>query len=99
MHKVNLIKVVLAAADKDARHAEWLLEHQFPDEFGRPEPRTIIIQQNPIPQMPPPIVETTHEWHKGADVSPELVRYLDLLQRTDSTRKKMLATKSTGEDE
>src|SRR5439155_22647273 len=32
-HKANLIKVVLAAADKDARHAEWLLERQFPDEF------------------------------------------------------------------
>jgi hypothetical protein len=99
MHKANLIQVVLAAADKDARHAEWLLERQFPDEFGRPEPRTIIIQQNPIPQMPPPVVETTHEWHKGTDVPPELVRYLDLLQRMDSTRKKMSAANSNGEEE
>src|SRR5439155_19112745 len=28
-HKLRLIKVVVAAADKDARHAEWLLERQF----------------------------------------------------------------------
>jgi hypothetical protein len=97
-HKANLIKVVLAASAKDARHAEWLLERQFPDEFGRPEPRTIIIQQNPTPQMPPPVIETTHEWHKDADVPPELTRYLGLLQRTASmsTRKKMSAN-SNGE--
>jgi len=98
MHKANLIKVVLAAADKDARHAEWLLERQFPDEFGRPEPRTVIIQQPPVPPMPPPVIETTHEWRKGADVPPELVRYLDLLQGADSisTRKKVSAANSNG---
>ncbi len=98
-HKANLIRVVLAAADKDARHAEWLLERQFPDEFGRPEPRTIIIQQNPIPPMPPPVVETTHEWNKQADVPPELVRYLDLLQGggSMSTRKKVSAVNSNGD--
>jgi hypothetical protein len=96
-HKANLIRVVLAAADKDARHAEWLLERQFPDEFGRPEPRTIIIQQNPVAPMPPPVVETTHEWNKQADVPPELVRYLNLLQRTDSTRKRVSAANSDGD--
>jgi hypothetical protein len=97
-HKANLIKVVLAAADKDARHAEWLLERQFPDEFGRPEPRTIIIQQNPTPQMPPPVMETTYEWHKDADVPAELTRYLDLLQGADSlsTRKRMSANSNGG---
>ena len=87
-HKANLIRVVLAAADKDARHAEWLLERQFPDEFGRPEPRTIIIQQNPISQMPPPVVETTHEWHTDADVPPELVRYLNLLSSSNGREAK-----------
>jgi hypothetical protein len=34
-HKANLIAVVMEAAHKDARHAEWLLERQFADEFGR----------------------------------------------------------------
>jgi hypothetical protein len=77
-HKANLIAVVLAAADKDARHAEWLLERQFPSEFGRSEPRTIIIRQDQ-PQMPPPIVETSHEWRKDANVPPELVQYLAVL--------------------
>jgi hypothetical protein len=98
-HKQRLIETVMEAAHKDARHAEWLLERQFADEFARPEPRTIIIQQSPIPQMPPPVVETTHEWHKDADVPPELVRYLDLLQRTDSisTQKKMSAANSNGD--
>ena len=33
-HKANLIAVVREAAHKDARHAEWLLERQFPHEFA-----------------------------------------------------------------
>jgi hypothetical protein len=77
-HKANLIAVVLAAAHKDARHAEWLLERQFPSEFARSQPRTIIIRQDQ-PQMPPPIVETSHEWRKDANVPPELVQYLAVL--------------------
>lgn len=81
---------MLTAADKDARHAEWLLERQFPDEFGRPEPRTIIIQQNPVARMPPPVVTTAHQWHTK-DVPPELVRYLDLLRRADSIAKRKTA--------
>jgi hypothetical protein len=44
----------------------------------------IVVQQSQAPQMPPPVVETTVEWRKDADVPPELVRYLDLLQRADS---------------
>ena len=42
-HKARLIAVVMEAAHKDARHAEWLLERQFPREFApydrRPIPR------------------------------------------------------------
>lgn len=85
-HKADLIKVLLAAADKDARHAEWLLERQFPSEFARSEPRTIIIRQDQ-PQMPPPIVETSHEWRKDANVPPELVQYLAVLSNGEGKRK------------
>jgi hypothetical protein len=42
-HKQRLIEVVIQAADRDAKHAEWLLERQFPREFApydrRPIPR------------------------------------------------------------
>jgi hypothetical protein len=30
-----LVKIVIDAADKDARHAEWLLERGWPNEYGR----------------------------------------------------------------
>ena len=38
-HKKRLIDIVVRAADKDARHAEWLLERQFPKEFAPLAPR------------------------------------------------------------
>ena len=43
-HKHNLIEVVKAAADKDARHAEWLLERQFPHEFAPYARRPIPVE-------------------------------------------------------
>jgi hypothetical protein len=45
-HKAKLIQVVMEAAHQDARHAERLLERQFPAEFGRTEPRTIVIEHH-----------------------------------------------------
>ena len=46
-HKANLIAVVREAAHKDARHAEWLLERQFPHEF-------VPYDRRPIPVEPEP---------------------------------------------
>ena len=47
--KVNLLSIVVKAADKEARHAEWLLERYWPNEFGRSEPREIIFVHEPAP--------------------------------------------------
>jgi|SRR6266550_4118419 len=94
--KAKLVKSILDSGDWRA-HLE-ILARVYPDEYAKTEPRVIIVQQNPVPPMPPPVVETTHEWHKDADVPPELVRYLDLLQGADSisTWKKVSASNSNG---
>jgi hypothetical protein len=47
--KAGLLKIIMKAADKDARHAEWLLERGWPNEFGRSEPREIIYVHEPAP--------------------------------------------------
>jgi hypothetical protein len=95
--KAKLVKSILDSGDWRA-HLE-ILARVYPDEYAKTEPRVIIVQQNPVPPMPPPTVTTTAEWHKEADVPPELVRYLDLLQRADriSIRKKVSAANSNGE--
>jgi hypothetical protein len=46
-HKANLIAVVREAAHKDARHAEWLLERQFPHEFAPYDRRPIPVEPEP----------------------------------------------------
>jgi hypothetical protein len=51
----------------------------YPDEYAKTEPRVIIVQQNPVPQMPTPVMERHIEWRKDANVPPELVQYLGLL--------------------
>ena len=43
-HRQNLIDVVREAAHKDARHAEWLLERQFPHEFAPYDRRPIPVE-------------------------------------------------------
>lgn len=45
-HRQRLIGVVMKAADRDAKHAEWLLERQFPREFAP-------YDRRPIPQDQP----------------------------------------------
>jgi hypothetical protein len=51
-HKARLIAVVMEAAHKDARHAEWLLERQFPREFAPYDRRPVPVE--PSPPAPPP---------------------------------------------
>jgi len=46
-HKANLIAVVREATHKDARHAEWLLERQFPHEFAPYDRRPIPVEPEP----------------------------------------------------
>jgi hypothetical protein len=38
----------LEAAHKDARHAEWLLERQFPHEFAPYDRRPIPVEPEPL---------------------------------------------------
>ena len=47
-HKARLLKIVIDAANKDARHAEWLLEKGWPREFGR----NVIVMQEPAVYEP-----------------------------------------------
>jgi hypothetical protein len=65
--KAGLLKIIVKAADKDARHAEWLLERGWPDEFGRSEQREIIHVHEPAPlpvQSQSPEVRTETRWTK-----------------------------------
>jgi hypothetical protein len=51
-HKAKLIQRIVAAAKADWKAASWLLERQFVSEFGRSEPRTIVIDRPPPPVAP-----------------------------------------------
>jgi hypothetical protein len=65
--KADLLNIVVKAADKEARHAEWLLERYWPNEFGRSEPREIILVREPAPlrvESQPPQVRTETRWTK-----------------------------------
>jgi hypothetical protein len=75
--KAKLVKSIIDSGDWRA----WLemLARVYPSEYARTEPRVIVVQQNQAPQMPPPVTERSTEWHKAADVPPELTAYLDLL--------------------
>jgi hypothetical protein len=77
--KAKIVRSILDYPDWRAKLE--ILARVFPDEYGRTEPRVIIVQQNPVPQMPPPVMERHIEWRKDANVPPELVQYLGLLQR------------------
>jgi hypothetical protein len=50
-HKARLIAVVMEAAHKDARHAEWLLERQFSLEFAPYDRRPIPKEPQPPPDL------------------------------------------------
>ena len=58
-HKARLVKIVIDAADKDARHAEWLLERGWPNEYGRatkpqppqPEPQTSYLSDKELSEI------------------------------------------------
>jgi hypothetical protein len=55
-HKAKLIGVVMEAAHKDARHAEWLLERQFPAEFAPFDRRPVPVE----PRLPKPVPDLSH---------------------------------------
>jgi transposase len=63
-HKARLIAVVMEAAHKDARHAEWLLERQFPKEFAPISSRDILAS---IGEPVRPIVNVTHLHDEKSD--------------------------------
>src|SRR4029450_3590554 len=50
-HKQTLIETVMKAADRDAKHAEWLLERQFPHEFAPYDRRPIPKEPQPPPDL------------------------------------------------
>ena len=51
-YKARLLKIVIEAADKDARHAEWLLEKGWPREFGcEPEPETSVFSEQQFSKL------------------------------------------------
>ena len=49
--QIGMIAVVMEAAHKDARHAEWLLERQFPHEFAPYDRRPIPKEPQPPPDL------------------------------------------------
>jgi hypothetical protein len=96
--KAKLVKSIIDSGDWRA----WLemLARVYPSEYARTEPRVIIVQQPPAPPMPPPTTLVTREWTKDVNIPPELTRYLDVLQRTESisTRAKVLGANNNGEE-
>jgi hypothetical protein len=46
-YQQKLIEIVMRAAQEDARHAEWLLERQFPHEFAPYDRRPIPVEPEP----------------------------------------------------
>jgi len=62
--KADLLNIVVKAAEKEARHAEWLLERYWPNEFGRSEPREIICvhESVPLPVQSMPEVRMETRW-------------------------------------
>jgi len=78
-HKQRLIEVVMKAVDRDAKHAEWLLERQFPREFApferRPIPReeqatTSVKMYCTLPSgnvaSVDEMMEVARQWHEAA---------------------------------
>jgi hypothetical protein len=83
--KATIVRSILDYPDWRAKLE--ILARVFPDEYGRTEPRFIVVPQPPALPMPPPIVETSHEWRKDANVPPELVQYLAVLSNGEGKRK------------
>jgi hypothetical protein len=89
-HKANLIERIVAAAKADWKAASWLLERQFPNEFARSEPRTILIER--LPPVPSPEPETRpgkpERWFTpkstGIPLDKKALDYLATLRRTES---------------
>src|SRR4029450_5303046 len=69
-HKARLIAVVMEAAHKDARHAEWLLERQFPRDFSPFDRRPVPVEPQPPKPVPDlsQMVKLTLHGHPDIDV-------------------------------
>jgi transposase len=89
-HKANLVRRIVAAAKADWKAASWLLERQFPNEFARSEPRTILIER--LPPVPSPEPETRpgklERWFTpksiGIPLDKKALDYLDTLRCVES---------------
>jgi transposase len=90
-HKAKLIAVVMEAADKDARHAEWLLERQFPSEFSPFDRRPVPIESQPAKPVPDlsQMVKLTLYGHPDIDVG-EVIHARGVI---DAYEKAMAASK------
>ena len=95
--KAKIVRSILDFPDWRAKLE--ILARVFPDEYGRTEPRVIVIPQPPPPPMPPPTTLVTHQWEKDANIPAELTKYLELLQRPESIsiRAKVSAANNNGE--
>jgi hypothetical protein len=49
--RIKLVKEVKRLSADDWRGWAWLAERMFPNEFGRSEPRTILIERPPAPAI------------------------------------------------
>ena len=90
-HKGNLIRRIVSAATADWKAASWLLERQFPGEFGRSEPRTIIIERRPQAQPNAGLSESVERrlWttaSEGLPLSKNDLQYLDYLRQHGEQR-------------
>ncbi|HEU5247176.1 MAG TPA: hypothetical protein VFU09_08820 [Candidatus Udaeobacter sp.] len=94
-HKARLIAVVMEAAHKDARHAEWLLERQFPREFAP-------IDRRPIPREEPPAtipVTFVATLPSGAKVDLDEVWKVVRAQREAAQAREPIKNEPTAENE
>jgi hypothetical protein len=96
--KARLLKIVTDAAEKEARHAEWLLERRWPNEFGRSENRTIVIDR-PLPPVVPAEQpsRTTYYWTTKGNEIPFTREQLDYVAQLRSQYPPTSPSKKNGE--
>src|SRR5438128_1560821 len=81
-HKAKLISVVMEAAHKDARHAEWLLERQFPTEFAPYDRRPVPIEPSPPPPPPDLSKSIRIACHAAPDV--DLMQFMEMKAKLEA---------------
>jgi hypothetical protein len=86
--RIKLVKEIKRCSCDDWRGWAWLAERMFPGEFGRSEPRTIVIERPPTPPIVPVLQTekdrekiTTVEWiGREIPFSQAQLRYLATLK-------------------